>query len=515
MSVDIDVINSTLTIIGLTITICTRSRFGLTTTGQRVTAAIAVHDAAAFGNFLESVRVARDIVRFAIFADEFGFFLSCQFNRFTVGLFLVVSRNRQSRLCLEDVLVRIFCLIVLIETGVVLRAGVPAGCRLTVEIRTKRVAVWRCRVDFPVAVRIDGFLCLRRIRCIMEGTICTACVDNDRIVCIRRGNQCATALGIIRQSNRAIAIRIGRDQANRIAILDAMDRDIIRRFDGNKAIRCNLAIDRNIFICSRRGNLNLFVCGNLTNIHIALRGNLDVAICKVCSGIRMIIMDINGPKDFDIACRRLDGQVAQACAFAAAQTSCIRHTFRAYGYLAYTAIDGKCRVRQFRLTDKTMNRCRVVTNIIPAILVCPTNGNIRLASSPAVIIRLIIIWQLRNAGWHIAYPVGVHTILVCTRSYTTGDIEDLIFFRTGYPRELTSTYLRGRRIRRCLFTASKVLNDRTRNLPGRCHSRRVFILICNGYEMLTVKILTVRIRLTVILRSSKVSQFPNPSKIIA
>ena len=74
-----------------------------------------------------------------------------------------------------------------------------------------------------------------------------------------------------------------------------MDRDIIRRFDGNKAIRCNLAIDSNIFICSRRGNLNLFICGNLTNIHIALRGNLDVAICKVCSGIRMIVMDINGP----------------------------------------------------------------------------------------------------------------------------------------------------------------------------------------------------------------------------
>ena len=185
MSVDIDVINSTLTIIGLTITICTRSRFGLTTTGQRVTAAIAVHDAAAFGNFLESVRVARDIVRFAIFADEFGFFLSCQFNRFTVGLFLVVSRNRQSRLRLEDVLVRIFRLSIRIKAVAALRAGVPAGSRLAVEVHAEIVAVWRCGVDFPVAARagLDGILCLRRIRCVMEGTICAACVDDDRIVC--------------------------------------------------------------------------------------------------------------------------------------------------------------------------------------------------------------------------------------------------------------------------------------------------------------------------------------------
>ena len=160
-----------------------------------------------------------------------------------------------------------------------------------------------------------------------------------------------------------------------------MDRDIIRRFDGNKAIRCNLAIDRNIFICSRRGNLNLFICGNLTNIHIALRGNLDVTICRVFSSIRMIIMDINGPKDFDIACRRLNGQVAQARAFTAAQASCICHTFRAYGYItctACTAIDGKCRVRQFRLTDKAVNRTCAVVDIVPAILIGPANSNIRL-----------------------------------------------------------------------------------------------------------------------------------------
>ena len=377
---DFNVINSPLFIICLIFTLCTSSRCSLTITGQDVFTIVAIHDAAALGDFLESIRIASDILLLAIPVEKLSFRLSRQFNGITISLGLIVRRNGQGRLYLEDVLVRIFLLIILIpvEAVAALRAGVPAGRRLAVEVRAEIVAVWRCGVDFPVAARIDGFLCLRRIRCIMEGTICTACIDNDGIICIRRGNQCATALGIIRQSDCAIAIRICRDQTNLIAILDAMDRDIVRRFDGNKAIRCNLAIDSNIFICSRRGNLNLFVCGNLTHIHITLRGNLDVAICGVLSSIRVIVMDINGSKDFDIACRRFDGQIAQARAFAAAQASCIRHTFRTYGYIACTTIDGKCRVRQFRLTDKAVNRTCAVVDIVPAILIGPANSNIRL-----------------------------------------------------------------------------------------------------------------------------------------
>ena len=491
MSVNLDVIDSTLTIISLIITTCTRSRCGLTSTGQLVAAAIAVHDAAAFGNLLESVRVARDIVRVAIFVDEFDFFLGCQFNRFTVGLFLVVSRNRQSRLCLEDVLVRIFRLSVRIETVAALRAGVPAGCRPAVEVRAELVAVWRCRVDFPVAVRIDGFLCLRRIRCIMEGTICTACIDNDGIVCIRRGNQCATALGIIRQSNRAVAIRIGRAQANLIAILDAMDRDIIRRFDGNKAIRCNLAIDRNIFICSRRGNLNLFICGNLTNIHIALRGNLDVTICRVFSSIRMIVMNINRPKDFDIACRRLDGQVAQACAFAAAQTSCIRHTFRAYGYIACTAIDGKCRVRQFCFTNKSMDCACSIPYIIPAILVCPTNSNIRLMFAASIIIWLIIrtIPRPTRIDRLITHPIRIVAVELVSTTFPCRLIECSACLGSSDPSKRTS--ICPVRIFSCtsgyIFAAGKILHNIACLLDSIGHSRRVFILIRNGYEMLTIQ----------------------------
>ena len=299
---------------------------------------------------------------------------------FTVDFHHVFGGDIDGRLYLEDVLIRIFCLIVLIETGAFLRAGMPAGCRPAVEVHAELVAVWRYGVDFPVAVRIDGFLCLRRIRCIMEGTICTACVDDDRIVCIRRGNQCATALGIIRQSNRAIAIRIGRDQANLIAILDAMDRDIIRRFDGNKAIRCNLAIDRNIFICSRRGNLNLFICGDLSYIDIALRRNFDIAIYQIRSGIRIVIVNINGIENLDIACSRFsfNRDVAQTCTYAAAQLSSIGSSFCTDRNITSAAVDRKSRVWQFCLTDKAVNRTCAVVDIVPAILIGPANSNIRL-----------------------------------------------------------------------------------------------------------------------------------------
>ena len=355
--------------------IAARTRCGLCPAFARERAAAMV--VAGYVAFVEGIRIFVDVMLFIILSGK-----GClsggrdivirQF--LTVDFRHVVSGDIDGRLYLEDVLVA-----VVLTCHIARRA--PLCVRVAVEVRAELIGIWRVGIDLPVAARtgLDGILCLRRIRCIMEGTICTACIDNDGIICIRRGNQCATALGIIRQSDCASAIRIGRDQTNLIAILDAMDRDIVRRFDGNKAIRCNLAIDSNIFICSRRGNLNLFVCGNLTNIHIALRGNLDVAICKVCSGIRMIIMDINGSKDFDIACCRLDGQIAQARAFAAAQASCIRRrTFRAYGYIACTAIDDKCRVRQFRLTDKAVNRTCAVVDIVPAILIGPANSNIRL-----------------------------------------------------------------------------------------------------------------------------------------
>ena len=328
--------------------------------------------------FVEGIRIFVDVMLFVILSSKSCF---CGGRDIVIRQFLavdfrhVVSGDIDGRLYLEDVLV-----VIVLTCRIRSARRTPLCVRAAVEVRAELIGIWRVGIDLPVAARSgrDSILCLCCIRRVMEVTICAACIDDNGIICIRRGNQCATALGIIRQSDRTVTIRIGRDQANLITILDAMDRDIIRRCDGNKAFRCNLAIDSNIFICSRRGNLNLFVCGNLTNIHIALRGNLDVAIYKVCSGIRMIIMDINGAKDFDIACHRLDGQVAQARAFAAAQASCIRHTFRAYGYIACTTIDGKCRVRQFRLTDKAVNRTCAVVDIVPAILIGPANSNIRL-----------------------------------------------------------------------------------------------------------------------------------------
>ena len=66
----------------------------------------------------------------------------------------------------------------------------------------------------------------------------------------------------------------------------------------------------------------------------------------------------------------------------------------------------------------------------------------------------------------------------------------------------------------CLFAASEVFQNRAILFDSIGHSSRILILIRNGYEMLTVKILAVKIRITVFLRSSKISQFPNPSKHI-
>ena len=437
------------------------------------------------GAFLESRRESR--IRNAVLAIAAREGSRCRrrvfryVSRIAIDFALIIGFDCNCRLYLENVLVTVIRGSILIKVVGAVGVCMPAGRRIAVEIRAKRVTVRRCGVDFPVAVRIDGLLCRSQV---FERTICTACIDDDGIICIRRGNQCATALGIIRQSDRTVTIRIGRDQANLITILDAMDRDIIHRFDGNKAIRCNLAIDSNIFICSRRGNLNLFVCGNLTNVHIALRGNLDVAICGVLSSIRVIIMDINGAKDFDIACCRLDGQIAQARAFAAAQASCIRRTFRAYGYIACTTIDGKRRVRQFRLTDKTMNRSCSIPYIVPAILVCPTNSNIRLMFSASIIIWLIIITfpRITRINRLITHPIRIVAVEFVSTTFPCRLIECSACLWSSDPSKRTSI---------CpvcsfacssgyIFAAGKILHDIAGLLDSIGHSSRVFILIRNS-----------------------------------
>ena len=386
-------------------------------------------------------------------------------SRITIDFALIIGFDCNCRLYLENVLVTVMRGSILIKAVGAVGVCMPAGRRLAVEVCAEIVAVWRCGIDFPVATFAgrDGLLCLCCICRVMEGTFCAACIDDNGIACRRLSNQCAATFSIIRQSDRAVPRRISRDQTNLIAILDAMDRDIVRRFDGNKAIRCNLAIDSNIFICSRRGNLNLFVCGNLTNIHIALRGNLDVAICKACSGIRMIIMDINGAKDFDIACRRLDGQVAQARAFAAAQASCIRHTFRTYGYIACTAIDGKCRVRQFCFTDKAMDCVCSIPYIVPAILVCPTNSNIGLMFAASIIIWLIIrtFPRITRINRLITHPIRIVAVELVSPTFPCRLIECSAFLWSSEPSKHTSicpvcsfSYTSG-----YIFAAGKILHN--------------------------------------------------------
>ena len=274
---DIDVINSKLTIISLTIAICTRSRCGLTSTGQLVAAAIAIHDAAAFGDFLESVRVARDIVRGAIFADEFSFFLSCQVNGFTIDLGLVVSRNGQSRLRLEDVLVRIFRLSIRVEAVAALRTGVPASRRLAVEIRAERVAVWRCGVDFPVAAfaGLDGFLCRGQV---LEGTICTACIDDNGITCRGIRLQQAIVRAMRAERNRTIIACAG--QMDLILSRDATYRQITisRHIDMTRICRDTVA---NRYILARNINVVINIDNTRERRARSTRAAADIDIASI------------------------------------------------------------------------------------------------------------------------------------------------------------------------------------------------------------------------------------------
>ena len=110
-------------------------------------------------------------------------------SRIAIDFRLIIGFDCDCRLYLEDVLVRIFRLSIRIEAVAALRAGVPAGRRIAVEIRAESITVRRCGINFPVAVCAsrDGFRC-RRV--IMEGTVRAASVDDDSIVsrgiCLQR-----------------------------------------------------------------------------------------------------------------------------------------------------------------------------------------------------------------------------------------------------------------------------------------------------------------------------------------
>ena len=183
------------------------------------------------GAFLESRRESR--IRNAVLAIAAREGSRCRrrvfryVSRIAIDFRLIIGFDCDCRLYLEDVLVRIFRLSIRIEAVAALRAGVPAGCRLAVEVCAEIVAVWRCGVDFPVAAfaGLDGFLCRGQV---LEGTICTACIDDNGIVFRRLSVQCTIIIGVI-QDDCTVLTR--RRQVDPFASLDAIDIDVARSLD--------------------------------------------------------------------------------------------------------------------------------------------------------------------------------------------------------------------------------------------------------------------------------------------
>ena len=311
----------------------TSSRCSLASTGQCVVASIAIHDAAALGDFLESILIASDILPIAILVDKLSFRLSRQFNGITISLGLIVRRNGQGRLYLEDVLVRIFRLSICVESVAALRAGVPAGCRLAVEVRAEIVAVWRCGVDFPVAARagLDGILCLCCIRRVMEGTIRAACVDDNGIVCRRFGNQ----------------------------------RAIIRR---------TILIDGDFTRCTLADELDLISSRDAVNQDIAVRGDIHMAFvrrdavtdCDTVARNVNVVVDIDDTRENCPRLVRAAADIDGASILDVKIAQCNGMSDVALqGNTAATTVDDETRMLQVLFLDKTFRRASGRLNIIP------------------------------------------------------------------------------------------------------------------------------------------------------
>ena len=246
----------------------------------------------------------------------------------TIRLCLIISFDRDCRLYLEDVLVRIFRLSIRIKAVAALRAGVPAGSRLAVEVRAELVAVWRCGVDFPVAVRIDGLLCRSQV---LEGTICTACIDDDRIVCRRLGNQRAIIRRAILIDGDFTRCTLA-DELNPISSRNAVNQDIAVRGDIHMAFDCrNTVADCDTIAC----NVNVVVGIDDTREH--------------CLRLILAAADIDSASIRDVKVTQCNGMTDVAFQV---NTAAI-------------AVDDKAGMRQVLFLNKTFRRASGRLNIIP------------------------------------------------------------------------------------------------------------------------------------------------------
>ena len=206
----------------------------------------------------------------------------------------------------------------------------PAGSRLAVEVRAEIVAVWRCGVDFPVAAFAsrDGFLCRSQV---LEGTIRAACVDDDRIVCRRLGNQRA----IIRRT-----ILIDGD-FTRCILTDELD--LIR---GRDAVNQDIAV---------RGD-----------IHMAFVRRDTVADCDTVARNVDVVVDIDDTRECCLRLILAAADIDSASIRDVKVTQRDRMTDVAFQVnTAAIAVDDKAGMRQVLFLNKAFCRASGRLNIIP------------------------------------------------------------------------------------------------------------------------------------------------------
>ena len=139
---------------------------------------------------------------------------------FAVDFRHVVSGDIDGRLYPEDVLVA-----VILACRIRSARCTPLRICTAVEVRAKRIGIWRVGIDLPVAAFAgrDGGLCRGQV---LERTVLALYVDDNSIVVLRIGVQ-RTIIIIFVQYDRAI----GRGQVDILMSRDTIDIDVARSLD--------------------------------------------------------------------------------------------------------------------------------------------------------------------------------------------------------------------------------------------------------------------------------------------
>jgi len=296
--------------------IAARTRCGLCPAFARERAAAIV--VISYVAFVEGICIFVDVMLFVILSGKGclsgGRDISIR-QFFAVDFRHIVGGDIDGRLYLEDVLVA-----VILTCRIRSARCTPLCVCATVEVRAKRIGIWRVGIDFPVAAFAgrDGGLCRGQV---LERTVLALYIDDNSIVVLRIGVQ-RTVIIIFVQYDRAIR----RGQVDILMSRDTIDIDVARSLDidalgisRDAVADCDvLARDADAFVSVD----NARVVATATNRDIA---SVDLDILQ---GNR--VTDVTSNVDFRIA-----------------------------------GIDDKARMFQILFLDKATNRTSSLQDIVP------------------------------------------------------------------------------------------------------------------------------------------------------